>query len=225
MIAWGGAVWYVSIMSNCDWLTRIATTKAKAAALACRFGFVATVLLLFGFVPVYPACAKEEPRYVGDFPDNIKRQNIQIIDDGPVLHQFRDAPSVVPSSPAMSAKPESQRRISRLGEQYDAAKENSKKRGPAIAPQGPIGDFPLPKLNFPREIGPAGKPAIPMTASPSMIHVPAKPMRASGAVQKGDVSRLRKPTYPNVDTKHLQTYRTGYVPGSTSTVGESKGPR
>lgn len=218
-------MWYLSIMSNCDWLTRIATTKANGAALACRFGFVATVLLLFGFVPVYPACAKDEPKYVGDFPDNTKRQNIQIIDDGPVLHQFRDAPSVVPSSPAMSAKPESQSRISRLGEQYNAAKEHSKKRGPAIAPQGPIGDFPLPKPNFPREIGPACKYTLPMTASPSMIPVQAKPMGVGGAARKGDASRLRKPTYPNVDTKHLQKYRTGYVPGSTSRVGESKGAR
>lgn len=316
-------------MSNCDWLTRITTNKAGAVALACRVLSAATILLPFGFVLAYPACSKDELKYVGDFPDLTKRQNTQIIDDGPVTVRYRHAPIVVvpagsevrpplpevqkqlprvgkhyptdtkswktetptavkvnktgdfepptfnfppdllpgttirfqseptktvpsgvkgkhrkaapkhitvqdqspiitspvvlPGAPARLQVPEPQSRISRFGEQYDAAKEQSKKRGPALPPRGPIGDFPLPKPNFPREIGPAGKFAIPMTASPSMMHVPTKPMRAGGAAQKGDASRLIKPADRRASAVPIQTYSSGYVPGSALTDGKPNG--
>jgi|GEM_PF-2558702 len=309
-------------MGNCDWLTRITTNKASAVTLACRVLSAATILLSFGFVMAYPVCSKDEPKYVGDFPDHTKRQNIQIIDDGPNTIPYGHAPIVVvpagsevrppmpevqkqlprvgkhypadtkswktetptavkvnktgdfeppafnfppdllpgttirfqseptktvpsgvkgkhrkaapkhitvqdqspiitspvvlPGAPARLQVPEPQSRISRFGEQYDAAKEQSKKRGPALPPRGPIGDFPLPKPNFPQEFGPAGKHAVPMTASPNALPVHARPMRAGGAAQKGDASRLIKPADRRASAVPIQTYSSGYVPGSTS---------
>lgn len=233
-------------MGNCDWLTRIANTMAKAVALACRVLLAATVLLLFGFVMADPACAKDEPKYVGDFPDLTKRQNTQIIDDGPVTVRYRHAPSVVVPAGSEVRPPmlEVQKQLPRVGKHYPADTKSAKteiptavkvnKTGdfepptfnfpPDLLP-GTIGDFPLPKPNFPREFRPAGKHAVPMTASPNALPVHAKSMRATGAAQKGDASRLRKPTIPNVDTMHLQTYSSGYVPGSSLTDGKPNGCR
>jgi hypothetical protein len=248
-----------------------------------RILLVASALFAVDFVFAWSVSAKDEPKYVGDFPDHTKRQNIQIIDDGPNTGPYRQAPIVVvPAGPearppmpeaqkqlsrigkhypvdTKSAKtetptavkvnrscdfeppavnfppdllpgtaarlqvPEPQSRMSRLGEQYDAARARSERERTRLTPGGAIGDFPLPKLNFPREIGPAGKFAIPMTASPGLMNVPAKPMRAGGAAQKGDASRLRKPTNLRVNASPIQTYPGGYVPGSTSSEDKSKG--
>jgi hypothetical protein len=317
-------------MKDCDLLARITTNKDIFGGKPIIRNRRLVISLLFaGFVLAYPVCAKDEPKYVGDFPDHTKRQNIQIIDDGPNTVPYRHAPIVVvpagpearppmteaerrfwgmskhyhsysksakteiptavkvnktcdfeppavkfppdllpgttvrfqseptkavlsgvkgkhrkaapkhiiiqdqspilyspvvlPGTPARPQVPELQSRNSRLGEQYDAARDRSERKRNRLTPGGAIGDFPLPKLNFPREIGPAGKFAVPMTASPSMIPVPAKPMRAGGAAQKGDSSRLRKPTNLRVNVSPIQTYSSGYVPGSTSSVDKSKG--
>lgn len=229
-------------MGNCDWLTRITTNKASAVALACRVLFAAIILLSFGFVLAYPACAKDEPKYVGDFPDHTKRQNIQIIDDWPVTVPYRHAPIVVvpEGSEVRPPMPEVQKQLPRVGKHYPADTKSAKTETPTAVKvnksppafnfppdllPGTTGDFPLPKPNFPREIGPAGKFAIPMTASPSMMHVPAKPMRAGGAAQKGDASRLRKPTNPRVNVSPIQTYSGGYVPGSLLTDDKPNGCR
>lgn len=231
-------------MINCDWLTRITTNKAGAVALACRVLSAATILLSFGFVLAYPACAKDEPKYVGDFPDQTKRQNIQIIDDGPVTVQYRHAPIVVVPAGSEVRPPmlEVQKQLPRVGKHYPADTKSVKteiptavkvnKTGdfepstfnfpPDLLP-GTTGDFPLPKPNFPREIGPAGKHAIPMTASPSALPVQAKPMRAGGAAQKGDASRLIKPADRRASAVPIKTYSSGYVPGSALTDGKPNG--
>lgn len=41
-------------------------------ALGCRVLLVVVAFLLADFVLAYPVCAKDEPKYVGDFPDIAK---------------------------------------------------------------------------------------------------------------------------------------------------------
>lgn len=242
---------------------------------------VAVALLSLDLVFACSVGAKDEPKYGGDFPDLTRRQNIQIIDDGPSSNLFRSAPIVVvpaspearppmteaqrqlwrmskhypadsksakseiptaikvnptcdfqppvpnfppdllPSAPARPQVPVPQSRISPLGKAYAAA--SSERERTRLTPGGPIGDFPLEKLNFPREIGPAGKYALPMTASPRVMSVPAKPMGVGGAARKGEAPRLSKPTSRRASAVPIQTYNTGYVPGSTLTGFKSKG--
>ncbi len=209
-----------------------------------RILLVASALFAVDFVFAWSVSAKDEPKYVGDFPDHTKRQNIQIIDDGPNTVPYRQAPIVVvpAGSEVRPPMPEVQKQLPRVGKYYPADTKSLKTETPTAVKvnktgdfeppafnfppdllPGTTGDFPLPKPNFPSEIGPAGKFAIPMTASPSMMHVPAKPMRAGGAAQKGDASRLRKPASLRVKVSPIQTYSSGYVPGSTSSVDKSKG--
>lgn len=131
-------------------------------------------------------------------------------------------PDLLPSAPARPQVPVPQSRIPPLGKAYAAA--SSERERTRLTPGGAIGDFPLPKLNFPREIGPAGKYALPMT-SPRVMSVPVKPMGAGGAARKGEAPRLRKPTYPRASAVPIRTYNTGYVSGSTSSEDKSKGFR
>jgi hypothetical protein len=133
-------------------------------------------------------------------------------------------PDLLPSAPARPQVPEPQSRISPLGKEYAAAPASSARERARFTPTGPIGDFPLKKLNFPREVGPAGKYALPMT-SPRVMSVPVKPMGAGGAARKGEAPRLRKPTYPRASAVPIRTYNTGYVSGSTSSEDKSKGFR
>lgn len=134
-------------------------------------------------------------------------------------------PDLLPSAPARPQVPVPQSRISPLGKEYAAAPASSERERTRLTPGGAIGDFPLPKLNFPREIGPAGKYALPMTASPRVMSVPAKPMGVGGAARRLESPRLSKPTSRRASAVPIQTYSTGYVPGSTSTEHKSKGLR
>lgn len=197
-------------MSNCGWLNRITNTGASAVVYACVVLLAGIVLLPLCIVQAYPVCAKdqskkEKPKYVGDFPEPTKRQNIQIIDDGPNTVQYRHAPIVV-----IPAGPEARPPI-------------PKKRGPAIAPQGPIGDFPLPEPSFPQKKFYGEAFARPLTASPNALAPQAKPTGAGGAVRKGDSPRLRKPTNMRVNASPIQTYSSGYVPGSSLTEVKPNG--
>lgn len=250
--------------------------------LISKFVILEAALLFAGVVVAYPAWAKDEPKYVGDFSNPTTRQNIQIIDDGPSSNPFRRAPIVVvpaspearppmteaqrqlwrmskhypadsksakseiptaikvnptcdfqppvpnfppdllPSAPARPQVPVPQSRISPLGKAYAAA--SSERERTRLTPAGPIGDFPLEKLNFPREVGPAGKYALPMT-SPRVMSVQAKPMGVGGAARKGEAPRLSKPTSRRASATPIRTYSRGYVSGGTSTEDKSKGFR
>lgn len=215
-------------------------------AVIFRILLVVSALFAVDFVFASSVCAKDEPKYVGDFPDHTKRQNIQIIDDGPNTVPYRHTPIVVAPAGSEGRSPmlEVQKQLPRVGKHYPADTKSAKTEIPTAVKvnrtfdfeppavnfppdllPGTTGDFPLPKLNFPREIGPAGKFAIPMTASPEVMSVPAKPMRASGAVQKGDASRLRKPTNRSASATPIQTYSSGYVPGSALTDDKPNGCR
>lgn len=132
-------------------------------------------------------------------------------------------PDLLPSAPARPQVPVPQSRISPLGKAYAAA--SSERERTRLTPGGAIGDFPLPKLNFPREIGAAGKYALPMTASPRVMSVPAKPMGVGGAARKGEAPLLHNPTNRRARAVPIQTYSRGYVPGSTSNEDKSKGLR
>ncbi|MDP3510219.1 MAG: hypothetical protein Q8T09_19770 [Candidatus Melainabacteria bacterium] len=138
---------------------------------------------------------------------------------------FNFPPDLLPGASARPQVPEPQSRISPLGKEYAAVPASSARERARFTPTGPIGDFPLKKLNFPREIGPAGKYALPMTASPRVMSVPAKPMGVGGAARKGEAPRLHNPTNRRARAVPIQTYSTGYVPGSTSTEHKSKGLR
>lgn len=199
-----------------------------------------------------PKRAKEVPEYVGDFYGSEVGRQVEIVDDGPaIIRPYMHAPAEKPSSvnkaglplpeirvedktpviqlpsegkrtsPASLQRLEAQGQRGLIGRQYAAAR--SERERTRLTPGGAIGDFPLPKPNFPREIGPAGKFAIPMTASPSMVPAQAKPMRATGAAQRGDASRPRKPTNPRASAVPIQTYSSGYVPGSAFTDGKPNG--
>ena len=211
-----------------------------------RILLVVSALFAVDFVLAWSVCAKDEPKYVGDFPDQTKRQNIQIIDDGPNTVPYRHAPIVVApeGSEVRPPMPEVQKQLPRAGKHYPADTKSWKTETPTAVKvnktgdfepptfnfppdllPGTTGDFPLPKPNFPREIGPAGKHAVPMSASPSALPVQAKPMRAGGAAQKGDASRLRKPANRRASASPIQTYSSGYVPGSSLTDGKPNGCR
>jgi hypothetical protein len=132
-------------------------------------------------------------------------------------------PDLLPSAPARPQVPEPQSRISPLGKAYAAA--SSERERTRLTPGGAIGDFPLPKLNFPREIGPAGKHALPMTASPRVMSVQAKPIGVDGAARGVGPSRLRRKVNQILRPTPIKTYSSGYVPGSASNEDKSKGLR
>lgn len=206
-------MWYVSIMSNFD-------------LLISKFVILEAALLFAGVVVAYPAWAKDEPKYVGDFDSTTTRKQVQIIDDGPVNHQYRDAPVSAVVIPPLSTSPkpaELQSRTSGLCEPLPVSKSSRNAR-PFDSSRGPIGDFPLEKLNFPREVGPAGKYALPMT-SPRVMSAQAKPMGVGGAARKGEAPRLSKPTSRRASATPIRTYSRGYVSGGTSTEDKSKGFR
>ncbi len=226
-------MWYVSIMSNRDLLARITINKAYGAALACRVVLVAAAVLFVDFVMAEPLLAepvraKDEPKYVGDFPNPAEsRRQGQIIDDGPVRHQYRDAPVSgvwIPPQSTSHKLTESQSRASRICEPspVNMSSRNAKRFDSS---RGPIGDFPLPKLNFPCEIGPAGKHALPMTASPRVMSVQAKPIGVDGAARGVGPSLLRQKVNQILRPTPIKTYSSGYVPGSASNEDKSKGLR
>ncbi len=254
-------------------------------AVIFRFLLVAGALLTVDFEFACSVGAKDEPKFVGAFTDLTRRQNIQIIDDGPNTGPYRRAPIVVvPASPearpsmtevqrqlsgmskpfpldTKSVKsetptavkvnptcdfkppvpnfppdllpgatgrpqvPEPQSRISPLAKEYAVAPARSARERARFTLTGPIGDFPLKKLNFPREVGPAGKYALPMTASPRVMSVPAKPMGVGGAPRGVGPSRLRQKVNQRLRPTPIQTYSSGYVPGSASNEDKSKGLR
>lgn len=216
-----------------------------------KFVILEAALLFAGVVVAYPAWAKDEPKYVGDFYGSSVRRQVEIVDDGPSDHRGRDAPVDEPVSenkPGLSLPqirvedetpviqvpsearrpfPASLQRLEAglLGRQYAATQAEFKRRRAAGIRVDPRCDFPLPKLNFPREIDPAASHCLPMTASPNTILVPTTPIDAGGAARKGEAPRLRKPTYPRASAVPIRTYNTGYVSGSTSSEDKSKGFR
>lgn len=147
---------------------------------------------------------------------------IRVEDKTPVIQVPSEARRPFPAS-LQSIDAQGQRGL--LGRQYAASKAQFERERAAGIRVGPHCDFPLPKLNFPREIGAAGKYALPMTASPRVMSVPVKPMGVGGAARKGEAPRLSKPTSRRASAVPIQTYSTGYVPGSTSTEHKSKGLR
>ena len=219
-------------MSNRDLLARIATNKPGALVLAYRVLLLAAAVLLVDIVVaeprlVEPVQAKDEPLYVGDFYGTSVGRQVEIVDDGPAIRRpYMHAPVDAEVIPPLLTSPrpaELQSRTSRRCEPspVNASSQNAKRFDSS---SGPIGDFPLPKLNFPREIGPAGKYALPMT-SPQVMSVQAKPIGIGGAAGKGEAPRLRKPTNRRASASPIRTYSRGYVSGSSSTEDKRKGFR
>lgn len=109
------------------------------------------------------------------------------------------------------------------------------KRAPAPVP---VHAAPVAQPNIMAQLMPAqfnnafGKPAaqaMPMTASPNAMQpvaaaAPAKTMKMASAPRslnrsQNGTARLRRPSYPQSRVAHatpIQTYNTGYVPGSTA---------
>ena len=187
------------------------TRGPVSVAIKYRILIVTAVSLLIETVsPVpqlaLPALAKEQPSesfkplYVGDFYGSSRRTQVQIVDDGPVKHDYRSAPpdpagfekTSLPSSqkhldvqsPVIQAKSEEKKPIpagqtihevarpAAFGSPMTKAEKQmwQKSRSSVSARAShvkanaadifvsPRGDFPIPRLNFPRHDRPVASP-------------------------------------------------------------------
>lgn len=244
-------------MISCNFPARIKTFKASTLVLACRIVLITGALIAVNAGWTRPVCANEPPKYVGDFPPP-RQQSIQIIDDGPVVHDYRHAPIIVVPERPEGARPP-------LGMPIPAGVKSSKSEVPTavkvnstadfeppifkfppdllprsearsqskVAPQHrgvqdpprlkverfrfPAGstncDFPLPRLNFPREKRwPVAPQSIPRTVGPNVRPLPAKPSALNGAGRKVGPPLLRSSIGPKSNASQINTYDSGYVP-------------
>lgn len=135
----------------------------NAVVLACRTLLAIGALMSVEFSLANSVCAKDLPKYVGDFPPP-RQQSIQIIDDGPVVHDYRHAPIIVVPERPEGARPP-------LGMPIPAGVKSSKSEVPTAVKVNPTADFEPPIFKFPPDLLPRSEARSQSKVAPKQIVV------------------------------------------------------
>lgn len=140
-------------------------------------------------------CAKDLPKYVGDFPSP-RQQNIQIIDDGPVDHDYRHAPIIVVPERPEGARPPAGMRIR-------AGVKSSKSEVPTAVKVNPTADFEPPTFRFPPDLLPRSEARSQSKLAPKQIVVQDQTPIIFSRVAAPPVSAGTFKRYPRSRTSRL----------------------